>query len=227
MISVGDLIDRGPKNVECLKLLEAPWFHAIKGNHEELMQDWFQGGVSKEWWMPNGGKWIHDEDIKEIHNRFLPLINELPLLITVEGPKKFHVLHAEFDESEPITDADLANEDKVREMCLVQCLDGATGIWGRHLFMDMYAQLDVDPKVIKWLEGSTLMNMFNDDLSVIFCGHTPVTKPTRIGGMINLDTMAFSVNRRPWCGLSFAEPATGKFWTVKDDIEEVELRVIV
>src|SRR4051812_30787919 len=37
LISVGDLVDRGPMSFECLKLLKHDWFHSIKGNHEIMM----------------------------------------------------------------------------------------------------------------------------------------------------------------------------------------------
>lgn len=37
LISVGDLTDRGPHPMECLALLEEPWFHAVRGNHDEMI----------------------------------------------------------------------------------------------------------------------------------------------------------------------------------------------
>lgn len=37
LISTGDLIDRGPKPVECLELLNQKWFYSVKGNHESLI----------------------------------------------------------------------------------------------------------------------------------------------------------------------------------------------
>lgn len=36
LISVGDLIDRGPDSHMVLHYLAQPWFHAIRGNHEEM-----------------------------------------------------------------------------------------------------------------------------------------------------------------------------------------------
>lgn len=36
LISVGDLIDRGPQSHKVLDYLGQPWFHAIRGNHEDL-----------------------------------------------------------------------------------------------------------------------------------------------------------------------------------------------
>lgn len=34
VISVGDVIDRGPRSWDCLQLFREPWFHGVKGNHE-------------------------------------------------------------------------------------------------------------------------------------------------------------------------------------------------
>ncbi|GDG88624.1 serine/threonine-specific protein phosphatase 1 [Escherichia coli] len=39
LISVGDLVDRGAENVECLELITFPWFRAVRGNHEHMMID--------------------------------------------------------------------------------------------------------------------------------------------------------------------------------------------
>lgn len=39
LISVGDLVDRGAENVECLELITMPWFRAVRGNHEQMMID--------------------------------------------------------------------------------------------------------------------------------------------------------------------------------------------
>jgi len=56
VFSVGDLIDRGPNSAECLELLTEPWFHAVKGNHEDMML----GAQPDHVWMMNGGNWIHE-----------------------------------------------------------------------------------------------------------------------------------------------------------------------
>lgn len=37
--STGDLIDRGENSVECLLLLNEPWFKAARGNHEQMLVD--------------------------------------------------------------------------------------------------------------------------------------------------------------------------------------------
>ena len=40
LFSVGDLIDKGKDSPGGLALLRQPWFHAVKGNHEEMMLDY-------------------------------------------------------------------------------------------------------------------------------------------------------------------------------------------
>lgn len=37
LFSVGDLADRGPDSLGCLRLLLEPWFFAVRGNHEDMM----------------------------------------------------------------------------------------------------------------------------------------------------------------------------------------------
>lgn len=55
--SLGDLVDRGPYSPDCLALLEEPWFHAIRGNHEQLMLDAALDPGTWLIWTLNGGDW--------------------------------------------------------------------------------------------------------------------------------------------------------------------------
>ncbi len=43
IFSVGDLIDRGPDSIDVLNWLEKPWFHAVRGNHEQMLIDCISG----------------------------------------------------------------------------------------------------------------------------------------------------------------------------------------
>ena len=230
MFSVGDLVDRGPKNVECLELLRKPWFHAVRGNHEDLMIDWFTDGPTRQWWFPNGGDWfmkIQGTDTGDVVRQdLLPLVQKLPLMITVTG--KFHVIHAEFLWDEHISDADLADERTFMTEAKQMSLDGDTITWGRNLFMPFYGQKP-DPLDVQALKESTIAPVLTtSDVCTIFSGHTPMVGPTRIGPQINLDTMAFGTGRRPWAGLTICEPETGNFWKVtNDDIETQTLEVLL
>lgn len=54
LISVGDLIDRGPDSIKCLELMRENWFYAVRGNHEQMALD----AISKNdfsLWTFNGG----------------------------------------------------------------------------------------------------------------------------------------------------------------------------
>lgn len=58
LFSVGDLIDRGPQSASVTHYLEQPWFHAIQGNHEQLLlQSITSASVFKAWTERAGGKW--------------------------------------------------------------------------------------------------------------------------------------------------------------------------
>ena len=66
LIALGDLTDRGADNLACLRLLQQPWFHSIRGNHEQLMLLALLGGSrnAKQLWFNNGGCWY--EQLAEI-----------------------------------------------------------------------------------------------------------------------------------------------------------------
>lgn len=58
LISVGDLIDRGPDSPGCLQLLEEPWFRCVRGNHEEMAINALQCH-NPDHWLMNGGDWFY------------------------------------------------------------------------------------------------------------------------------------------------------------------------
>lgn len=66
LIALGDLTDRGADNLACLRLLRQPWFHSIRGNHEQLMLLALLGGSrhARQLWFSNGGCWY--EQLAEI-----------------------------------------------------------------------------------------------------------------------------------------------------------------
>ena len=59
MFSVGDLVDRGRDSMACLRLLNEPWFFAVKGNHEDMMLAAVASNLRSgaENWAWNGGDW--------------------------------------------------------------------------------------------------------------------------------------------------------------------------
>ena len=48
LVAVGDLVDRGIQNQECIALLDQPWFASVKGNHEDLV---IMGAINKSYYI--------------------------------------------------------------------------------------------------------------------------------------------------------------------------------
>ena len=84
LISVGDLVDRGPDSVKCLNLLKELWFHAVSGNHEDMMIKSFR----REWpthnYIQNGGKWFFHLPYEQQEELVLLADTKMPLVIEVE-----------------------------------------------------------------------------------------------------------------------------------------------
>jgi serine/threonine protein phosphatase 1 len=226
LISVGDLVDRGPESLRCLKLLREPWFHCVRGNHEQLLIDAVRSrgsDSSSAMWLRNGGAW----GIEHYHdNAFSPELQDLseqaaalPLLLTVDLPegRKFHVLHAELRPYHALTDTDLADQDIFEEVGVhSRGLHGeAPVLWGRFNFAPLYGQ-QVTPafraKFLRTVEYHKSDALFTDGLSPIYSGHTVVQRPTRFKGQTVIDTGAFYGERYKWSGLTVTEPLTDSFW---------------
>ena len=253
MISVGDLVDRGPDSVSCLSLIREPWFHAVLANHEQMMLEKFNGGWVGNYWFQNGGHWGMESfnDYKAVyieHTRdtimndrslevidLLSSVNELPFLITVniKSGKKFHVLHAELPQiSDKITDELLASPAQVLDLATIQRGDGDAFLWCRYLFDSLYAKnLGNRSSIIRELAWKKT-SVFNDVLSHIISGHTILQKPVTFIGQTNIDTGAFGsyrspVEPKPWAALTCVEIDTWKFYkSTETTFEEVSPFVV-
>ena len=218
LFSVGDIVDRGPDSLGCLRLLRKPWFHAVMGNHEDMMLHAMSGEEAGLWRM-NGGSWF---DLLPPAERFdtkdlcIQYVQHLPFAATVDmiDGRKFHLVHAEFDDVEPIHDHDLAERmPQLMEEC---CIDGPFPMWGRKIFAQLFWRELCEVEIVEFVAQMKFYRATEHfgDLSTIFSGHTPVRQPTQIGPQINLDTFAYrAYEGREDAALTIAEPATGKFWS--------------
>lgn len=88
VFSVGDLVDRGPNSMECLRLLNEPWFHAVMGNHEDMMLNAVSGNLRNgaDHWASNGGDWGIErfEDGDPEFFDLAELVDALPYAISVK-----------------------------------------------------------------------------------------------------------------------------------------------
>lgn len=130
LISVGDLIDRGDRNVECLDLINEKWFRAVRGNHEQMAIDSVFYDGNHRVWLSNGGFWyLHTDPEHEIlANQLLKKCEQLPLIIEVNTDgKKTVIAHADYpsdeyefgkpvDEQYVIWSRERIGDDNVREI---------------------------------------------------------------------------------------------------------------
>ncbi len=94
LVSVGDLIDRGPDSAGALEYYQThDWFYAVAGNHELLMADAMRYGgpfsINNKFpkplklWFKNGGDWSLNESeyrLYKLHN----IILAMPCAITLK-----------------------------------------------------------------------------------------------------------------------------------------------
>lgn len=168
LISVGDLIDRGAENVECLELLTMPWFRSVRGNHEQMMLDGLSEHGNVAHWMSNGGSWFFnlDYDKERLANALLFKVAELPLIIELEkGGKKFVVCHADY----PRDEYEFGKPVNTSQV-----------IWNRERVTVSIHRALKAPMDDRRIPGADLF---------IF-GHTPARQPMRFSNQLYIDTGA-------------------------------------
>ena len=206
LFSVGDLIDRGPNSYECAQLIYKDWFHAIRGNHEDMMIRTILRGEydASRMWIDNGGDWIYKqgtyeqqyskEDLKELALD----LDELPLVIIVgTGEKRFNIVHAEFRRAVVSQGGVFAfvhtnvNDQDV-DRWTFSSADEQSMMWGRTL-----------------IRGPIDQQNLQKGLSETFVGHTPVYHIVRAMQQMYIDTGCvyhYISNKRDGQALTFAEP---------------------
>ena len=102
LIGLGDLTDRGQDNLASLRLLHQPWFHTIRGNHEQLMLMALLGNSrqARQLWFCNGGCWFDQlSEIEQAEVRALCLerIRYLPYALEISTRQHYRVgvVHAD------------------------------------------------------------------------------------------------------------------------------------
>lgn len=196
LFSVGDLIDRGPDSLECLRLLEKPWLYAVQGNHEKMLLNYFLSYIENSYingiddndqcsFMSYGGDWVKryfigpNKCMTPYFDCALRLAMNLPLMWVVgEGENRFHIIHAELLR---------AGFHKSREWVW---LDSDIDRW-----LDQQQIPNIVEHNLCW--SRTLMTTWQplpvtqSGLSTTFCGHTPDVKPRQVLSHICLDTGGF------------------------------------
>lgn len=167
LISVGDLIDRGTENVECLELLQMPWFRSVMGNHERLMIDALSPAGNVNNWLMNGGQWFFmlDTDQEILALALVELVKRLPYIIELNtGHETIVIAHSDYPGGEYQFGKDVSLFDVVWSRSRVgDSIDGIGGeITGADRFI--FGHTPVRRPKAYW-------NQHYIDTGAVFCGN--------------------------------------------------------
>lgn len=144
LISVGDIIDRGPDCVKCLQLMDEKWFRAVRGNHEQMALDAIENN-DFALWMSNGGIWFSALEDKRNALRLLNACRDLPHIIEITCANGLNVLaHADYPAAEYVWNKPVSLQrvlwDRDRLMGFMvgkgQGIQGADHFWFGHTPLD-------------------------------------------------------------------------------------------
>lgn len=166
LLSVGDLIDRGPDSPGCLQLLDEPWFRCVRGNHEQMALAALRGDDPLLWRM-NGGEWfwqLQGAQLIRVRHQ-LKRCADLPWVLHLRFADRVVVIaHADYPAS---------------HYQLNQPVDWHQVVWSR----DRLAQHQ---------RGRSAEI---DGASAFYFGHTPLEQPLDVANQHYIDTGAVFGNR--------------------------------
>jgi serine/threonine protein phosphatase 1 len=164
LFSVGDLVDRGAQSEQALDWLGRPWFHAVRGNHEDYaIRHGLAGRVDIENYRTNGGGWFIELP-RERQLRFAKAFSQLPFVIEVETAYGLvGILHADCPVVDWLNMAQALENRRRRNRI----------IWAR----TRIENLDAEP--VK-------------NIHAVVVGHTPVNRVVRLGNVLHIDTAGWT-----------------------------------
>jgi len=164
LFSVGDLVDRGEKSAECAKWLNKSWFHAVRGNHEQMAIDYIP--YAKDIYRRNGGQWFID--LPEYDQTLFKFVFErLPIAIEIETNNGLvGIIHAEQPFNSWTKLQERLSHNNGDNRFIIECC-----LWDRTRFEQQ------DKSVI-------------DGIYRVYCGHTPTNTPVELGNVTYIDTGA-------------------------------------
>lgn len=167
LFSVGDLVDRGPDSAWAIDWIDEPWFHAVRGNHEDMCIRWPSGNMDPTNYAANGGAW-NLANPRDTQLEFAYAFDALPVAIEVETEGgKVGIVHADCpfptwrDFTVSLDDANMSN--KMRKAVFEAAL------WSRERIQDE------DRSGVP-------------DIRALIVGHTPLKKPAVLGNVHYIDT---------------------------------------
>jgi len=184
LISVGDLVDRGVESPLYHHWLDKPWFHAVRGNHEDMAIKFAEGHWPLDNYIANGGEWNANNAISE-RNRIADDLLELPFIIEIETSKgTVGVIHANTR----------GNSWKYMLENIMLSHVQEHYIWSRDRIWNVGAALEGSNSQYVGYEGN-YVEYEGDDVKyvrAVVVGHTPSRKVVKIGNVYHIDTMGWT-----------------------------------
>lgn len=170
VLFLGDMIDRGPDSLDCLRLLHHPHVYSCLGNHEQLACNIFHNPTSeqKQFWQVNGGTWFDS----------LNVVEQQEAITTIEENMCYSMSFNWQGHSIGLVHADLP-----QNMCwqdVVSSVDPSlinTLLWSRERFKD---------NIHQEIQG----------ISAVVVGHNITQMVQRKGNIFYLDTGAAAIGRK-------------------------------
>jgi serine/threonine protein phosphatase 1 len=164
LFSVGDLIDRGPECRDALDWLDKPWFHPVRGNHDDYVVYFDTCDIDS--WILNGGSWFTCLSLFE-KQAFAAQFAKLPIAIEVETAHGLiGIVHADcpFSSWQQLR-KELESPESNSRLQEVQ-------------HYCMWSRRRIDQQEMHGV----------DDLRALVVGHTPLHMPISLGNVIHIDT---------------------------------------
>lgn len=203
LFCVGDLVDRGPDPIKCVKLLDEPWFHSILGNHELMTLSAIAGrdvGLS----YVNGGDWIAQYSTEFLNAEVADRFMKLPLCASLQyNGKSFLLVHAEIIYNGTLEDLKYKLSEISPSNIRIGRLNTALSelVWGRSRLRSVRASgkiddagqpsttMEHDVARLEELDHWTVMPSSCADY--VIHGHTIVHRPIKVGNFMYIDTGSY------------------------------------
>lgn len=166
LVAVGDLVDRGTQNLQCIELLSQKWFTSVRGNHEDLCIGGLDNQAYKNCHISNGGEWFYRLDGQAMYN-IAKTFADLPVVLEVRHKgKTFGFVHGHIEQNDWIEFKETFNTLERHAMA-------QRAMWGRERF-------DMDTDEYTHVSG----------VDAVILGHTVTQKPFRRDNCHYIDTGA-------------------------------------
>lgn len=209
LFSVGDLVDRGPESRRAGAFIANPRISPNLGNHEQMFLEMYEDGDNPDedavrfWTRRNGMSWWMDVPQDE-RLALIAAFRSLPIVQEIETERGLvGLVHAEVPigmDWQTFTAAIVAGDKQVTQSAL----------WGRTRIEHG------DDSGVRGIDR-------------LFCGHTIVDTPTRLGNIYYIDSGSFvgvatggeegrlTIATLVSATATFSVPASGEFFDVRDD----------